>query len=282
MAFHLKLKCTLALTLAITLNLAATSQAGLLMVQTYQKLGEKAEAAKKPPTENKVYLDKGKVRIETGTMTEQYFIYDGEKKIFFTVNLKDKTYMEMTEKDFSEMFSKMDEAKKKMEESMAKMPPAQKEMMQKMMAKMMPGGANGPKTTYKKISSGEKINNWSTDKYEGERDGVKHSEVWTTTPKALDISPTDFQVLLDMAKFFEKFSKNLEGMMGGNGKNGLDGVPVKTITYNEGKAEFQTEIKEIKKDAFAVSLFEVPAGFTKKESPMAKMGADHKSPKPKG
>src|SRR4051812_6695121 len=102
----------------ISLYLALVSQAGMLMVQSYQKLDEKSE-----PTDTKIYVDKENIRMDMGAHPEQFFIYRGDKKLFQMVNLKDKTYIEMTEKDYNEMFAKMDEAMKKMQEQMAKMQP---------------------------------------------------------------------------------------------------------------------------------------------------------------
>ncbi len=250
------------LTLALTLVSASalSSHAGIKMTQSFQNLSNKAEA-----TTNLIYIDKDKVRIETGANPEQYFIYRSDKKVFLTINLKDKSYMEITEKDFVEMFSKMDEARKKMTEQMANMPPAQKEMMEKMMAKMMPGGGSTVKTVYKKVGLGGKVNGWNTDKYEGTREGAKQSEIWTTDAKNLDVGQADYQVLKDMAKFFEKFAKNMEGLIGDKANNGMDGIPVKTISYKEGAASFLTEMKEVKKEAFSSDLFEVPAGLKKRE-----------------
>jgi Domain of unknown function (DUF4412) len=250
----------ISLTLTLCLMLTMPSHAGIRMVQSYQKLGEKTE-----PTSNTIYIDKAGVRIETGRTPDQYFIYRSDKKVFVTVNLKEKSYMEITEKEFTEMFSKMDEAKKRMQEQMANMPPAQKEMMEKMMAKMMPAGGNGTKTVFKKMGSGGTINGWTTVKYEGINEGIKQSEIWTTDPKSLDIGASDYQVLKDMAKFFEKFAKNMEGLVGDKAHNGMDGIPIKSISFKEGIAEFQTELKEAKRENFANSLFEIPAGLTKKQ-----------------
>src|SRR3954463_7273914 len=107
------------------LTLAFASQAGVLIVQSYQKLDDKSE-----PTTGKIYLDKECARMDMGGKEDQFFIYRGDKKLFWTVNLKDKTYMEVTEKDYEDMFAKMDEAKKKMQEQMEKMTPEQRKMME--------------------------------------------------------------------------------------------------------------------------------------------------------
>lgn len=244
---------------AFSLNLALSAQAGVTLVQSYRQLD-----GKKPAVTNTIHLDQDRVRIDAGSNTDQYFLYRGDKKLFVSVNLKDKSYMEITEQEFKEMAAKMEEAMSKMKANLEKMPPEQRKMMEEMMAKMMPGAGNGAKTTYKKAGAGGKINGWETDKYIGTREGAKQSEIWTAKPKSLDLEEADFQVLKDMAKFFERFAKNMEGMLGDK-SNGLDGMPVKTITYQDGKPGFESEIKEVKKEALAAGLFEVPAGLTQKK-----------------
>ncbi|MDB5106100.1 MAG: hypothetical protein JWP91_3789 [Fibrobacteres bacterium] len=248
------------LTVALGLSLAGSALAGLTMIQTWQKLDGTSQ-----PTFNTIRMDKDRVRIETASTPDTYFIYRGDKKAFYTINMKEKNYLEMTEKDFQEMSAKMDEAMKKMKAQMEKMPPEQKKMMEGLMAKMAPGGADAPKTSFKKVGAGGKVNGWNTDKYEGIREGAKHSEIWTTAPKSMDIADADVQVLKDMAKFFEKFTKNMEGMIGDKSRNGLDGIPVKTVTFTDGKPTFQSEMKEVKKEAQAADLFEIPAGLTMKK-----------------
>jgi hypothetical protein len=245
---------------ALVLGIAFAAHAGVTMVQSYGEIG-----AKQPASTNTIRLDKDRVRVDAGVSPDAYFIYRGDKKVFWMVNLKEKSYMEMTEKDLDAMMAKMDEAMKKMQAQMRNMPPEQKKMMEDMMAKMIPGGGSkAPKTTYKKVGAGGTINGWSTDKYEGTREGAKASEIWTTPPKSIDLDEKDFQVLKDMAKFFEKFAKNMQGMVGDK-SNGLDGVPVKTISFKDGQPHFQSEMKEVKKESLAASLFEVPSGLTMKK-----------------
>ncbi len=245
-----------ALVLSFTAFAGFSAYAGVTMTQMYEIIGSKT-----PAMTNTIRLDKDKVRIDMGQNPDTYMIYRSDKKVFWTVNLKDKSYMEMTEKDFADMFLKIEEAKKKMEAQMANMPPEQKKMMQDMMAKMMPGGGKAAKTTYKKVGSGGTVNGYSTDKYEGTRDGAKSSEIWTTSPKSVNVDEKDYEVLKDMAKFFEKFAQNLSGMVGDK-TNGLEGVPVKTVGYKDGKPHFTSEMKEVKKESLDASLFEIPSGLT--------------------
>ncbi len=228
-------------TSALILALALSAHAGVTLIQSYEEIG-----GQKPATTNTIHLDKDRVRIDAGISPDTYFIYRGDRKSFYTVNLKEKSYMEMTEKDFQDMMAKMDEAMKKMNETMAKLPPEQKKTMEDMMAKLMPGGAPGAKTVYKKVGSGGNVGAWATDKYEGTQNGEKHSELWTTAPKNLDIKDADFQSIKDMGKFFEKFAKNMDWIAHADSPEGFQGFPVKSISYKDGKPHFMSQIKDAK------------------------------------
>jgi hypothetical protein len=248
------------LSVSISLCLTLSAHAGVTLTQSYEEIG-----GQKPATSNVIHLDKDRVRIESGLSPDNYFIYRGDKKTFYTVNLKDKSYIEMTEKDLEEMMAKMSDARKKMDETMAKLPPEQKKAMEGMLAKMMPGGAQTPKTVYRKIGAGGNVGTWATDKYEGTQAGVKHSELWTTAPKNLDLEEADFQAIKDMGKFFEKFAKNMDWLAQADGANGFQGMPVKTISYKDGKPHFMSQIKEAKRENQAAGLFEIPPGLTQKK-----------------
>lgn len=223
---------------------------------------------KSPAASTVIRLEKDKARIDMARNPETYMIYRGDKGLFWTVNEKKKAYVEMTGKDIEAMRAKLDEAKKKMEAQMKNMPPEQKKMMEDMLAKMSPGASQASRTTYRKIGDGGKVGGWPTVKYEGDRDGAKVSEVWTTAPEKLGIKEGDVQVLKDMAKFFGKFSQGLSDMIA-NKENGLDGVPVKSIVYMEGKARFESELKSVKKEEIPASLFQVPSGYALQKSGMA-------------
>jgi hypothetical protein len=242
----------------LSLAFAIPACAGVHMLSTVEFLAEK-----KDPMSINLWLDKDRVRMEG--MGQGYMIYRGDKELFWMVNEKDKTYTEMTKKDMEEVAGKMDEAMKKLNEQMAKMPPEQREMMEKMM-KGMKGGQPGAvsKTTYKKLG-GETVNGWSCDNYEGDRDGEKKSEVCFAAVKKTDITEADVQVLKDMAGFFSKMAKSIETFIPTATDNSVPkGLPVRTVSFKDGKPSAKTEVKEIKKENLSADKFELPAGLTKK------------------
>ena len=73
------------------------------------------------------------------------------------------------------------------------------------------------------------------------------------------LDPEDFE------SFYKVGSKEWEK------KRGYSGFPVKTVSYSNGKTEKTTEVKEIRKQDFASSLFNLPKNSRKKEQSLNKM-----------
>lgn len=245
---------------------ALSAHAGVTITQVLKQL-----EGDKPPMTNLIHLESDKARIDMGQNPTSYMVYRGDKNAFWMIDTQKKTYMVMTEKDLEAMRAKMDATMAKLREQMKSLPPERQKMMEELMAKMAPGGAQAPKTTYRKLGDGGKVEGWATEKYEGRRDSAKVAEMWTAAPKSIGIQEADVKVLKDMAKFFQKFASGMPDFIG-NKDNGLEGVPVKSIGYKDGKPHWESDLKSVKKEDFAASLFEVPAGFTEKK--MEKMGKE--------
>jgi hypothetical protein len=244
--------------------LALPAEAGVIMIS-------QASPDVTDVTDIKTYLDKDCMRIDTKAGgEEQSFIFRKDKETFWVVDYKEKSFMEMTKKDLQAMKAKIEGAMKVMNEQMKNLPPEQKEMMEKMMKGQMPG--NAPKIVYKKISPGEKVNQWVCNKYEGYMENKKEEELWTTDWEKLGLSVNDFKVMQDVSEFIGEFSKGLGASfykvgIEGN-KQSYVGIPIKTINYSGNKVLYTTELKEIQRKDLASSLFDVPAGFKKTEIPI--------------
>ena len=134
-----------------------------------------------------------------------------------------------------------------------------------------------PQVTYKKVASGEKVNQWVCAKYEGYREDQKVKEVWTTDWKKLGLTPENFKVLNDLGEFFKDFAKDLASAFGQVGsaewekEQGYDGIPVRTLSYSNGKLHATTEVTEVNQESLAPALFNLPTGLKKKEMPFKQM-----------
>ena len=204
--------------------------------------------------------------------TRQYeYGYDQER--FWFINSKDKTYMEMTKQDLQKIKEHMDGAMAMMQEQMKNMPPEQRKMMEQMMQNKRPAAKpEVSKMAYKKVASGEKINQWTCDKYEGVSKGTDKEELWTTDWQQLGITPEDLKVIQGMGEFFAEFSQRQPFLLKIGSKEseqepGYAGLPIRTIHYSGTQVRHKTDIKEIRRQDLSASLFELPSGLQKKATP---------------
>jgi hypothetical protein len=260
----------------VFLMLVSSLEAGVTISSTHT-------AAARPDDKmvNKTYIDSDRLRLESQALGgNQIVIFRQDKGLFWMIDPKAATYMEITKEDLQKMKAKLDEAKTMMDEQMKGLPPEQKQMMEKMMKGRMPmmqQAAGASKATYKKVASGEKVNQWVCAKYAGYRDDQKVKEVWTTDWKSLGLTPETFKLMKDLSEFFEGFAKDLASSFDKIGseewekEQGYTGIPVKTLSYADGQLRSTTEVTEVRQEKLAASLFELPTGLTKKEMPFKQM-----------
>ncbi len=257
----MKIKATM-ITLLLFATLSTCSYAGVVL-----KSESKISGYTQMNTKTTLYLDRGKLRIETydSNGDEEITIFRKDKGLFWVIEPKKGTYTEITRAQLRQMRHQMDEYKKQMEAAMKNMPPEQRAMMEQMMRSQMPQEPVVPKISYKKAGSG-RVGRWYCTKYEGYSNGAKVEEVWTAPFSTLGISASDLQVLKEMGDFFNEFYKGSGNSLVGDTEKWekiFKGFPVKTIAYNKGKITYQDTIVEVKRARLPITLFEVPRGLKK-------------------
>lgn len=250
----------------MVLVFAVASNAGVLMVSTHESYEPSMTSTVK------AYIDKDKMRVETkGSDGDFAFIFRGDKQLFWSIDYKNRTYVETTKEDLKKMTAHIQSAMKQMEEQLKNLPPEQRKQMEQMMQGQAKQQSQAPKTIYKKVASGVNVSKWSCDKYEGLLEGKKVSELWTADWQKLGLSAEDFKVMQDMAEFFKGFSESISssfyqvGTEDWEKQQGYKGVPIKEIHYSGDKLIYKTELMDIRKMDFAPSSFEVPSGFKKEK-----------------
>jgi hypothetical protein len=183
-----------------------------------------------------------------------------------------QSYMELTKADLEAFAAQMSGAMAQMQDMMKNLPPEQRAKYEAMM-KARGGGAAGAapaaKPEFKKVGTGT-VGKWTCDKYEGYTNGQKTHEMCTVDPKALGLTPADFQVTRDMMEFFQAFQKLQPGggqpssqmFMLGAAQDGFSGIPVRSVTTTNGHT-VTFEISDVSRQAFPESTFQVPAGYKK-------------------
>jgi hypothetical protein len=153
-----------------------------------------------------------------------------------------------------------------MKEKIATLPPEQRAKSEAMMALLsgqIPGA--GTKPEFRRAGN-DKVGKWTCDKYEGFRADVKVAEVCTVDPTTLGLTAADFEISKQIASFFRTLLPQGGDQIVGIGTleaQGFAGIPVRRIRYNDGKVVSTSEVTEVRRENFAASSYDVPAGFQK-------------------
>jgi hypothetical protein len=228
--------------------------------------------------DQEIFVNPDAMRMEMQT-DEGYMIaiFRHDKGVFWMINKDEGKYIEMTRYDLKQVRQQMDQMMKQMEEQLQNLPPEQRAMMEGMMKSQMPEQPQEP--VYTKVDSGLEVGEWTCDQYKGEVEGAKTSDLWTVDWTELGIQQEELAVMRTMGEFFVEIAPNEAGFLqtggaepGEESPGKYQGLPVKVVSYTEGKADFLSTMKIIEQREFSPDLFELPEGYTKEEMMPSDMG----------
>ena len=265
----------------IALLLVAQALAGVVV-----KTQETKSDGKKSSTST-IYMEGDRLRVDFNDgKQDMTVIFRDDKQLFWVINKNKGTYTEMTREQMEAMAeqvgdamnqvnAQMAEAMKKMEKEMEGMNEKQKEMMRKMMPNLKNmGGQQGaemlPKTTYSAQGSAT-VNAWNTTHYVGTEDGEKVEEVWAAEPSEMGLSKNDFSAFVKMGEFFKSFTDKM-GVRNsipiyGSEDQGYEGLPVKSVRFENGKVTHTTEVTSVNKESISAGQFELDSNLKKENMP---------------
>jgi len=258
----------------IVLLLSVSVQAGLVVKMSQATTGLDMQS------EQTMFIEKDRLRMEmSGDEEYQTVIFRGDKNVFWVINKEKKSYFEMTQDDIVKLKSQMENMQKMMMEQMKNMPEEQRKMMEEMMPSNM-SAEKKEKPVYTKKGGGVKVGKWTTTHYEGTTKGKKSSEMWTADWSQVGFDRIDFQVMTKMGDFFSALSQEASDFMKVGSEDwekemGISGMPVRWVDYLEGGATSEGTVQDISQKNLEASLFELPAGFKKDQSPWENKGKEN-------
>jgi hypothetical protein len=221
-------------------------------------MGDKTET-------DKMYYMPGMFKMETGG-DEGAVIIRLDKEVMYNLDVKNKTYSEMTfaelEKMSKKASAKMDEAMSRMQKQMEGMSEEQRKMVEQMMKGKMPGkGAKPAKVDVVKTGETRTISGYPCAKYVVKEGGGEIVTLWVTK---------EVKGFESMRKDMEEFEKRMAAMdpRGAEGMEAamkaIDGFPIQT----EMPGGMDEVVTKIERRSTREDAFEVPAGYKKVNPPM--------------
>ena len=201
------------------------------------------------------------------------FIFDATKQEFMYVDHSKREYYHFDRAAMAKLKQQIQMLMMMMKQFAANMPPEQKKKLDKILNK------NESNVDFKYSGSQTKIGKWSAKKYVSTADGQKASDLYIASFSTLGYSKSQFQVMDKLIAYFKTNLSEIAAFLPSGGsfsQIGLDdsspvfkeGVPVKTVSYTNGKAANENLVESISKTSINSDMFGAPSGYTKKELKM--------------
>jgi hypothetical protein len=215
------------------------------------------------------YFTKDRVRHNMGDR-DTIFEYGAGKMT--QIDHKKKEYSEITVAEMEAQMQKMSAEMEKANAQMQNLPPEVREKMEKMM-----GGGAAAVTVTK--GGTKKVAGYETQQYTIAMGAGMKTETWNTTALQLPVPEADLKKFMSFASAMGPMAQNpmFKGMAKlGEEMKKIQGFPLARTTEFQMMGKSTTtssEAIEVKQGPVPASAFEIPAGYKKVDSPMAKMGA---------
>ena len=191
--------------------------------------------------------------------TRRMVMADHQKKEYWEATL-DELNAQM-----QQLTAQMDEQMKKMDEQMKGLPPAMREKM----AGMVGGAASA--VTVTKGTGSRRIAGYDTEQYVMSMGDMVKTEMWTTSALPIPAPALDFRnTVMTLNPIFKNAAAKLAGEM--SKVKGYTLAETTTAKVLGKTMETSREATEVKKGPIPASVFQIPAGYKKTETPFAKAG----------
>jgi hypothetical protein len=224
----------------------------------------------------KIYAQDGMLHMDQGPDAEAAMIFLGDS--FLYVNHRDKSYIVMDEAMLEEVSAQISDAMKEVEAQLANMPPEQRAMVEQMMQGEMKGmmgkqGSAAPKPRVERLGT-SKWQSYACRQYAVYEGQDKTQQVCAS--KLDDVPGADeaIEAFIGMAAYMRKMAESMpmfkdEGLNPGDLMDQIDGFPVHTIDYRNGKVLQETSLDSVSEQDLDEKLFEAPAGY-RRENPLGR------------
>jgi hypothetical protein len=179
------------------------------------------------------------VRVDVaGDQKHNTVIYRADKKCFYMVDTKGKTYTEVTKERVDALAAQMDSAHEDHASRDAQDDDGQD------------GGSPDRRSKIREESLRREGGSVDGDPYEAQ--GEKElRKMWTVPYSSMNLGASDLAALKDFGAFFEKFGSNRGDYFKFDRSDlGFAGIPVKTVLMEGGKVKVTSELKDAMKKDF--------------------------------
>lgn len=250
----------------ILLLLSSPSFAGVVMdLVTKNPAGQETDRTNIFAQSDKIRMD---MNADEGNGSRVSMIFLGDRLLI--LEHSKKSYMVMDETMFDEVSTQISAAMKQMEVQLANMPPEQRAMMEKMMQGRMQGmmgqrnvPAAGPRIEATGTGQWQSYDCKNYSVYEGAQ---KTQDICAATLDQLAGGEEMMRAFRRMAVFMTKMTESMpmrssDGINPGKLMDQIDGFPVHTIEYKNGRVFAEISLESITEQSLDEGLFLAPSDY---------------------
>jgi hypothetical protein len=164
-----------------------------------------------------------------------------------------------------------------MQEQMAHLPPAQRQMAEQMMKGML-GAATPVPDTYVWSQEKKTIGGYECTRVDVMQGTVKKAEYWGTPSPDFRMSEKERASLLAMQEYLRNYMIAVRGGSGGSGERAfqwdtsVDGYPIVSRCFNGDQMSLDLQLQSFDRKEPSGDLFQVPKGYKKQDFGMGSAG----------
>ena len=201
-------------------------------------------------------------------------VFDRGKSLMRLIDDSQKKYFDLDEATLDELGSVISGAMAQMQKSLEAMPPEQRAMAEKMLKKTL-GAGDAPKPpTFVKASGTKTISGYACARYDMMQDGVKKSELWTSTDAKLKPAPAEIETIQAMQNHLAKLLDAVGSLAAHVTEAGagalrydgtVEGFPVRTTVYDGDKVASEITLRKVDHEPVDPALLTVPDDYQPQE-----------------
>lgn len=224
-----------------------------------------------------VLVDGKSIRMSGGGGSDET-IYQSDKEALLVLEHDRKEYLLIDKKAVVKISSEIEKAMAEMEEQLAMVPPAQRQMMEQMMKGSLQQAPALPEVEIKRTGETDSIAGYECERVEIFADGIKTREAWIAPWDALEGADDIKVVFKSMSGMFEEMTKAfsqgpMAGMFASLGEAGafekleeLEGFPVKAVELDSrGNTSSETLLQTVTETDFDKDTFKAPKGYKRQK-----------------
>jgi len=261
--------------------LSAVASAGYVYTMHEGASGEEGAGASV-----RILADGGKVKFSNLGDVSADMVYDAKRNAMTMIDHREKRYMEIDQATVRRISEQIKRAMEQYEQALASAPPAQREMMERMMKERMPqlGAAERvEEVEVRETDETKEVGGYEARLFEVAEDGRKARELWVAPWSSVPGSEDVAEAFEGMSSLFGEMVRSFsEGPLGGLFARGMEsswlaelksvaGFPVLTREFDgAGQLVSETKLGAVEQREFDGSEFEPPEGYRRQNLDMGR------------